>query len=119
MVHFRPGRNFALEHGQRLAVGPRRGEGISAWWDWGAPYVSWAPRNRACWAIQNGRVAIVGTGFYEHYPLAYGYRYREYTALGIVWASELQWLVNNGWRSDGGAWVSAASCWFGLDGWCW
>ena len=93
--------------------------GISMSTNWCIPYTSWSPRIRARDAIRMGRPAIVGTGYFAHYPFAYGYRYRRYRALGITWDTQRQWKVQPGWggRADCG-WYNANSCWFGMNGYC-
>ena len=98
-----------------------RSESISESWCWGVPYVCSCPRNCALGAIRAGHPAIVGTGFYAHYPLAWGYAYREYKLFGIVWSRQYHWLVNEGWGGDpcAGDWVNADDCWFGNDTTCW
>ena len=62
------------------------------------------------------RPAIIGTGFLQHYPLAYGYqfRYRLYTFNGQVQNVQFvrQFHVNNGWQGAlGDGWVGS-STWF-------
>ncbi len=55
--------------------------------------------------------AVIGIGFYEHYPLAYGYRQRKYKdKLGTTWWTQRQFYVNQGWGNQSG-WVSA-DIWF-------
>jgi hypothetical protein len=104
---------------------PHRGEGISIKISSGVPYFSWGPRNLAKHSISVMHwPAIVGTGFYSHYPLAYGYAYREYHWAWITWKTEELWLVNNGWgacteEDCDWKWVSASSCWYGTEGYCW
>jgi hypothetical protein len=106
-----------MGEGYRWAVS--RDEGIDVSWRWTVPYTSSQPRALARDSIrEHGRPAIVGTGYYEHYPLAYGYRWREYRALGITWRTERQWRVNNGHADSGGLWLNANNCWFGTDGRC-
>lgn len=96
-----------------------RGEGISISSSWTVPYTSSGPRNRAIASIRDySRPAIVGTGYYEHYPFAYGYRSRNYRWLGITWSTDRQWKVNNGWGSSSCSWVNANSCWYGTRGYC-
>jgi len=99
---------------------PARGRGISSTWSWCVPPFGSGPRNLAKAAIQSGRPACVGIGFYEHYPLAWGYAYSEYTWAGITWATANYWYANMGWGSSScGQWVNADSCWFGHNAWCW
>lgn len=67
--------------------------------------------------IDNKTPAIIGTGWLEHYPLAYGYawRKRRVKKCFIVCWIETQYsrhfYVNNGWGGDDNGWVSA-STWF-------
>ena len=99
---------------------PARGRGISSTWSWCVPHFGSGPRNLAKAAIQSGRPACVGIGFYEHYPLAWGYAYSENTWLGITWDTANYWYANMGWGSSScGQWVNADSCWFGHNAWCW
>jgi hypothetical protein len=96
-----------------------RGEGISLSSSWTVPYTSSGPRNRAKSSIvDHGWPAIVGTGYFEHYPFAYGYRHRKYTWLGITWSTDRNWKVNNGWGSGSCSWVNANDCWYGTRGYC-
>jgi len=96
-----------------------RDEGITLSWSWTVPYTSFGSRNRARASIRDhAHPAIVGTGYFEHYPLAYGYRSRNFTWLGITWQTDRQWKVNNGWGSGACSWVNAAGCFFGTDGHC-
>ena len=96
-----------------------QGAGISISTDWGVPYLGSGPRNKAIQSIRNyGRPAIVGTGYYAHYPLAYGYKTRSYTSWGITWDTQRYWQVNNGQGSSSPIWVDADSCWFGSNGYC-
>lgn len=98
---------------------PDRGESIDLDASWTVPSTSSGPRNRAKDSIiGDGRPAIVGTGFYAHYPLAYGYRSRQYKALGIAWRTERNWRVYQGWGGSGCAWVNANDCWYGTRGRC-
>jgi len=106
-----------ITDGYKWAVA--RGEGISLTASWTVPYTSSGPRNRARASIRDdNRPAIVGTGYYSHFPLAYGYRHRKYTWLGITWDTDYNWKVNNGWGGTSCVWVSANSCWYGTRGYC-
>ncbi len=108
---------WQMNQGYRWAG--RQGAGINISTTWGVPYLSSGPRNKAIQSIRDyGRPALVGTGFYEHYPLAFAYKYRDYTWLGITWDTQRYWLVNNGHAETAGIWVDAASCWFGSNGYC-
>ena len=77
------------------------------------------PRNRAKASIcDDGRPAIVGIGFYAHYPFAYGYRHRQYTVWGVTWKTDRQWKVAMGWGGSSCSWVNANDCWYGTRGRC-
>jgi hypothetical protein len=94
---------------------PGRGHGISESWTWGVPYFCGGCGGQAQAAIQSGRPAIVGTGVYYHYPLAWGYAYREYHCFGVTWTHSAYWATNQG---QGAApcpivWASTDDCWFG------
>ena len=96
-----------------------QGAGISSSTSWGVPYLGSGPRNKAIQAIRDyGRPAIVGTGYYAHYPFAYGYKYRSYTSWGITWDTQRYWKVNNGQGDTSPIWVDADSCWFGANSYC-
>ena len=65
---------------------------------------------------KEARPAIIGTGFLQHYPLAYGFkfRYRLYTLNGQVQNVSIarHFHVNNGWQGAlGDGWVGS-STWF-------
>lgn len=45
---------------------------------------------------------VIGTGFYAHYPLAWGYRWRENHWGG---ATDRDVYVNQGWGGDGDGWI--------------
>ena len=109
---------------------PARGEAISIGWTWGIPYIGSGARNRARTSIVNHQwPAIIGTGFYEHYPLAHGYGFRNLTATVTYWwfgtrtrswvlSTSHRWYINNGQGNCSPFWVNANSCWFGTDGRC-
>lgn len=64
--------------------------------------------------IYQNTPAIIGTGWLNHYPLAYGYRWRSrrQCALFVCWTDyNRQFYVNQGWGGNGNGWVSA-STWF-------
>ena len=106
-----------MDEGHQWAT--HRGEGITISSAWCMPYLSSSPRNKAIHAIRDhSRPALVGTGYLEHYPFAYGYKYREYTIWGVTWATDRYWKVNNGHGNSSGVWVDASGCWFGADGYC-
>jgi hypothetical protein len=66
-------------------------------------------RNRARDYVRDGDTpAIIGTGVLEHYPLAYGYRYRESRG---GWFHQREFYVNQGWGGDGNGWIDART-WF-------
>lgn len=100
-----------MELGHRWAQ--HRGAGRDITWSWGVPYISPGSRNRAIGSIKAGRPAIVGLGFYWHYPLAYGYKQREYRALGITWDTQRYFKCNMGWGGSDPQWHNASSTWFG------
>lgn len=101
------------------AYAAERGESITASMNWSVPLTSIAPRRVARDAIRMGRPAIVGTGFFQHYPMAYAYRYRRYRAGGITWWTQIQWKVYQAWDpEDACEWVDATTCWFGMNGRC-
>jgi len=106
---------------------PARGRSISGGLWWGLPYVSGLPRLLAINSIVNNhRPAIIGTGFYEHYPLAWGYAYRNLTATLTWWwfgthssswvvSTDQSWITNDGQGNCSPVWVGTASCWYGTD----
>lgn len=60
-------------------------------------------RNCARDAIRDLHVPVViGQGFYEHYPLAWGYRWRE-SRWGLYTDRDV--YVNMGWCGDGDGWI--------------
>ena len=63
--------------------------------------------------IYRNTPAIIGTGWLNHYPLAYGYRWRSRRRCFIACWTEYdrQFYVNQGWGGNGNGWVSA-STWF-------
>jgi len=75
-------------------------------------------RDTARNSIRDRRVpAIIGTGWLHHYPLAYGYRWRERTVRKcfiVCWntvETQRQFYVNQGWGGSKNGWVSADT-WF-------
>jgi hypothetical protein len=72
-------------------------------------------RNLAIDAIVNRRQpVVVGTGWLEHYPLAYGYAERSQRSCFLFWCSTeySRWFwVNNGWYGNNNGWTSA-DVWF-------
>jgi hypothetical protein len=101
-----------------------RGYAISWNIHWGVPYVlSSAGRNDCISAIQSGRPAIVGIGFYSHYPLAWGYAHSEYHDPVFGWTlwHDRRFFVNEGWGGDpcAGCWVSADDTFYGSNVTCW
>ncbi|RME89758.1 MAG: hypothetical protein D6766_14315 [Verrucomicrobia bacterium] len=96
-----------------------RGAGISLSSAWCVPYTSSSPRKKAVAAIRDhGRPAIVGTGYFEHYPIARAYRFRKKVIAGITVKTQRQWKVNEGWGSSTCEWVSASGCWYGMNAYC-
>jgi len=72
-------------------------------------------RNRARDSIINRRVpAIIGTGWFKHYPLAYGYKWRRKRVKVLFWSYwkyQRKFYVNQGWGGSGNGWISART-WF-------
>lgn len=75
-------------------------------------------RDRARDSIVNRKVpAIIGTGWLQHYPLAYGYRWRSRTVRRcfiLCWNEtqyQREFYVNQGWGGSGNSWVGAGT-WF-------
>jgi hypothetical protein len=75
-------------------------------------------RNKARDSIRDRHVpAIIGTGWLNHYPLAYGYRVRSRTVKKcFIWCwneteYQRQFYVNQGWGGSSNGWVNA-STWF-------
>ncbi len=73
-------------------------------------------RNYAIKSIRDRNTpAIIGIGWLEHYPLAYGYKWRKryYYILGYqLWSSyNRDFYVNQGWYGSGNGWVTADT-WF-------
>jgi hypothetical protein len=99
--------------------GLARGAGFSISWSWGVPYLSPGSRDRAIDSIKSGRPAIVGLGFYWHYPLAYGYAERKYKILGITVSTSQYFDCNMGWGGGSSQWQNASSTWFGTHGRYW
>ncbi len=96
-----------------------RGAGYYISWSWGVPYLSPGSRNRAIGSIKSGRPAIVGLGFYWHYPFAYGYAERKYKFLGITLNTSQYFKCNMGWGGSSPQWQNASSTWFGTNGHYW
>jgi hypothetical protein len=74
-----------------------------------------ANRNLAIDAIVNRRQpVVVGTGWLEHYPLAYGYAVRSRQSC-FLWSCSTEYsrwfYVNNGWYGNNNGWTSA-DVWF-------
>jgi hypothetical protein len=64
------------------------------------------------------RPTIIGTGFFSHYPLAYGYRIKQEQVCTYSWTDEGEtascgpkyyenFYVNQGWGGSAGEWVAA------------
>ncbi len=101
---------------QQLLLG---GVNMTITTDWCVPYLGYGPRNQAIRSIKEyGHPAIVGTGYYAHYPLAYAYKCRNYYICGVNLNTERYWKVNNGWGETRGTWVNVTGCWFGSNGYC-
>ena len=96
-----------------------RGAGYNISWSWGVPYLSPGSMGTARDSVKAGRPAIIGLGFYWHYPLAYGYASRTYEFLGITWDTQRWFKCNMGWGGSSPEWHSASSVWFGTNGRFW
>lgn len=108
---------WQMDEGDAYAA--ERGESIDASISWCVPLTSHIPRRLAQDGIRNqGRPAIVGTGFFSHYPVAYAYRFRRYRSWGITWWTQTQWKVYQGWGHSHCEWVDSTTCWFGMNGQC-
>jgi hypothetical protein len=69
-------------------------------------------RNRAAASIiDRGTPAVIGTGWLQHYPLAYGYAWRQKRILGVVVQTNRFFYVNQGWGGEDNGWVPAGT-WF-------
>ena len=90
-----------------------RGAGRSITWTWGLPYVSPGAVTKVAESIKAGRPAILGLGFYWHYPLAYGYKGRQYKTGSVVWSTQRYFKCNMGWGGSSAQWHNASSTWFG------
>jgi hypothetical protein len=59
--------------------------------------------------------AVIGTGWLEHYPMAWGYKWRVryYKIAGVTLSTDYdrKFYVNNGWGGSGDGWEDA-STWF-------
>jgi hypothetical protein len=103
-----------MKNGYKWAA--HRGMGVSIAWRWGVPYLSPGSRDNARNSVKAGRPAIIGIGFYWHYVVAYGYRYREWRSLGIVWDREHHFKCNMGWGGPEPEWRNGDSIWFSTNG---
>ena len=94
---------------------PARGHSIYESWSWGVPYFCGSCGSQARNAIQSGRPAIIGQGVYAHYPLAWGYAYREYKCFGVTVSHSAYWATNQGQGAPACpvVWVNTDDCWFG------
>ena len=93
--------------------GVSRGVSYSFSTSYGIPYVSTGPRNKAKNAIKDGYPSILGVGFYVHFPLAYGYKYRKYKLGGDTWYIQRKFKCNDGQGGSSAKWYSGSSVWFG------
>ncbi len=66
--------------------------------------------------VYRGTPSIIGTGWLNHYPLAYGYRWRQRQQCFIwCWTEyDHQFYVNQGWGGNGNGWISAGTWFAGL-----
>jgi len=70
-------------------------------------------RRKAKAAIKYRGPAVIGIGLWEHYPLAYGFKKREYRSPGVTWYTQRKFYVNKGWgESSSRGWVAAFPIWF-------
>lgn len=92
-----------------------RGHGYSVSYTWSIPcFYSSGARNKARDSIKSdGRPTIIGIGCTSpHYCVAYGYKYREYKWLGVVWAREHKFKCNMGWGWSSPVWKDG-DVWYG------
>jgi hypothetical protein len=93
-----------------------RGHGYSVSYTWSIPcFYSSGARNKARDSIKNdGRPTIIGIGCTSaHYPVAYGYKYREWKGLfGEVWSTEHKFKCNMGWGGSSPQWKNG-DVWYG------
>lgn len=92
-----------------------RGHGYYVSYTWSVPcFYSSSARNKARDSIRtDGRPTIIGIGCTSaHYPVAYGYKYREYRWLGITWDTERKFKCNMGWGGSSPEWKNA-KVWYG------
>jgi len=92
-----------------------RGHSYSVSYTWSVPcFYSSGARNKARDSIKNdGRPTIIGIGCTSaHYPVAYGYKYREYKVLGVVWDTERKFKCNMGWGGSSPQWKNG-KVWYG------
>ncbi len=92
------------------------GHGYSVSYSWTIPcFSSSSARNKARDSIKNdGRPTIIGIGCTSaHYPVAYGYKYREWKGLfGEVWSTERKFKCNMGWGGGSPEWKNG-DVWYG------
>ena len=71
-------------------------------------------RRKAKTAIKYRGPAIIGIGFWEHYPLAYGFAKRQWKdSFGTSWSTERMFYTNCGWGSGKyKGWIRAFPIWF-------
>lgn len=86
-------------------LAPRTGAEAEARWEvYDADYLRVRAMNQV-WGW--GTPAVIGTGFFQHYALAWGYAWRTHSS-----GSVSRWfLVNQGWGGAGDAWIPAET-WF-------
>lgn len=106
-----------MKAGRLWASHRNAGRDIS--WTWGLPYLSFGAISKAADSIKAGRPSIVGLGFYWHYPLAYGYKSRQFKSLGVVWSTQRYFKCNMGWGGDSAQWRNANSTWFSTNARYW
>jgi hypothetical protein len=92
-----------------------RGCGYSVSYVWSVPCIySSSARNKARDSIKNDdRPTIIGIGCSSaHYPLAYGYKYRDYRVWGVTWSTQRRFKCNMGWGGSSAQWKNA-KVWYG------
>ncbi len=83
-------------------------------YQFGVPYSAPFCRQRVRDSINQGKISIVGTGFYAHYPVAYGYRKWEWkTKKGKTLNTDYDLRLNMGWGSGHSPeWQGIAQVWY-------
>ena len=84
----------------------------------GAPYASFGSVTKVANSIKDGRPAILGLGWYWHYP-AYGARARDNNTGNVVWQTQTSLQMQYGLGGSSAQWHNANSTWFGTDATYW